>query len=119
MCIQIYNINEFLFADDLKKAKTKLKQCQYSSDIASEIEQLPKKRQRNKPNRYIITSSSDEEDEAPSKLRAPPRLNISASYSQREATFGILSLYINLYISINYISYKVFVMFQIMYHHNQ
>jgi len=37
-------INEFLFADDLKKAENKLKQCQCSSDIASEIEQLPEKR---------------------------------------------------------------------------
>jgi len=60
MCIQIYHINEFLFADDLKKAENKLKQCQYSSDIASEIEQLPEKRQWNKPNRYIVTRSSDQ-----------------------------------------------------------
>jgi len=100
MCIQIYHINEFLFADDLKKAENKLKQYQYSSDIASEIEQLPEKRQRNKPNRYIVTSSSDKEDEAPSKLKPLPRLNISASYSQREAKIGnsILSYYIIIYI---------------------
>jgi len=39
MWIQIYHINEFLFAGDLKKAEKKLKQYQYSSNIASKIEQ--------------------------------------------------------------------------------
>jgi len=41
MWIQIYHINEFLFAGEkaLKKAEKKLKQYQYSSNIASKIKQ--------------------------------------------------------------------------------
>lgn len=78
-------MNVFCFmniADDFKKAQNKLKLCQYLSDVASEIEEpilnIPSKRQRNKPLRYAISDSSDEENTPiPSKLKPPPRLNIS------------------------------------------
>ncbi|XP_025162615.1 uncharacterized protein LOC112590429 isoform X2 [Harpegnathos saltator] len=44
---------------------------------------IPSKRQRNKPSRYISDSSDEENTPVPSKLKAPPRLNnIFTSCSQ-------------------------------------
>jgi len=79
-----------MFIDDFQKAKNKLKQCQYSSDIAPEVEQLPDKRQSNKPSRYQADDSSDEENELlQSKLKPPPRFNIILKNdNKRETIFG-------------------------------
>ncbi|XP_025162613.1 uncharacterized protein LOC112590429 isoform X1 [Harpegnathos saltator] len=72
--------------DDFKKAEQKVKLCQYLSDVATDVEpvlDIPSKRQRNKPSRYISDSSDEENTPVPSKLKAPPRLNnIFTSCSQ-------------------------------------
>lgn len=92
----VYKYVCFVCTDDFKTAKHKLKLCQYLSDVASEAESVDvrRKRQRNKPSRYIDSNTSEDENTVPSKLTAPPKLNnILKNSSKIPCSFGTIILH--------------------------
>ncbi|XP_031349688.1 uncharacterized protein LOC116175606 isoform X3 [Photinus pyralis] len=65
----------FFDCDDLHKAYQKLRQCQYSSDVQSEVEETKTEKRKRIPVKRMISSEDESSEASSSKLPRPPRFD--------------------------------------------